>query len=124
MVKKEIEELMNIKGIGEKSCLKLDSEFNPEASAFSRIGLRFEPAGTDCRIGEYVDGNGNGVRASDIASGLDLEIAPGIVAILDSASATRFVVRTYPAAKIGCIDAVASSRPGSERAVLDAKRPR
>lgn len=42
----------------------------------ARIGLRFEPAGNDCRIGEYVDGNGNGVRASDIAAGLDLEIAP------------------------------------------------
>jgi prepilin-type N-terminal cleavage/methylation domain-containing protein len=43
----------------------------------TRIGLRFEPAGDACRIGEYVDGNFNGVRASDIASGLDLEIAPG-----------------------------------------------
>jgi prepilin-type N-terminal cleavage/methylation domain-containing protein len=43
----------------------------------TRIGLRFEPSANDCRIGEYVDGNGNGVRASDIASGLDLEIAQG-----------------------------------------------
>ena len=43
----------------------------------TRIGLRFEPAAYDCRIGEYADGNGNGVRASDIGSGLDLEIAPG-----------------------------------------------
>jgi type II secretory pathway pseudopilin PulG len=43
----------------------------------TRIGLRFEPAGNDCRIGEYVDGNGNGVRAADITSGLDLEIAQG-----------------------------------------------
>jgi type II secretory pathway pseudopilin PulG len=43
----------------------------------TRIGLRFEPTANDCRIGEYVDGNGNGVRASDIGSGLDLEIAQG-----------------------------------------------
>jgi prepilin-type N-terminal cleavage/methylation domain-containing protein len=43
----------------------------------TRIGLRFEPTANDCRIGEYVDGNGNGVRATDIGSGLDLEIAQG-----------------------------------------------
>ena len=39
----------------------------------TRIGLRFEPTANDCQIGEYVDGNG--VRASDIGFGLDLEIA-------------------------------------------------
>ena len=41
----------------------------------TRIGLRFEPAGTDWRIGEYADGNGNGIRATDIASGVDSEVA-------------------------------------------------
>ena len=41
----------------------------------ARIGLRFEPVDTDCRIAEYVDGNGNGVRAADIASGVDPEVA-------------------------------------------------
>ena len=35
----------------------------------------FEPVGADWRIGEYADGNGNGVRASDIASGADAEVA-------------------------------------------------
>ena len=40
----------------------------------TRIGLRFEPVENDCRIGEYGDGNGNGVRASEIAVGLDPEI--------------------------------------------------
>jgi prepilin-type N-terminal cleavage/methylation domain-containing protein len=41
----------------------------------TRIGLRFEPVGNDWRIGEYADGNGNGVRVTDIASGLDPEVA-------------------------------------------------
>jgi prepilin-type N-terminal cleavage/methylation domain-containing protein len=40
----------------------------------TRIGLRFEPVEHDFRIGEYADGNGNGVRASEIAAGLDPEI--------------------------------------------------
>ena len=42
----------------------------------TRIGLRFEAVGTDWRIGEYADGNANGVRATDIASGVDSAIAP------------------------------------------------
>ena len=41
----------------------------------TRVGLRFEPVGHDWRIGEYADGNGNGIRATDIASGVDLEVA-------------------------------------------------
>ena len=41
----------------------------------TRIGLRFEPAGIDWRIGEYADGNGNGIRAADIASGADSPVA-------------------------------------------------
>lgn len=41
----------------------------------TRIGLRFEPVGIDWRIGEYSDGNGNGIRASDIAAGVDGEVA-------------------------------------------------
>ena len=40
----------------------------------TRIGLRFEPVDNDCRIREYSDGNGNGLRASEIAAGLDPEI--------------------------------------------------
>jgi hypothetical protein len=43
----------------------------------ARIGLRFEPVDNDCRIAESLDGNGNGVRTSDIASGLEPEIAQG-----------------------------------------------
>ena len=43
----------------------------------TRIGLRFEPAGIDWRIGEYADGNGNGIRAADIASGADSPVAQG-----------------------------------------------
>ena len=41
----------------------------------TRIGLRFEAVGTDRRIGEYADGKGNGVRATDIAAGVDPEVA-------------------------------------------------
>jgi len=35
------------------------------------VALRFEPSTTDYRIARYVDGNGNGVRASEIRSGID-----------------------------------------------------
>jgi len=41
----------------------------------TRVALRFEPVGEDYRVAEYVDGNGNGVRTSDIAAGLDREVA-------------------------------------------------
>jgi type II secretory pathway pseudopilin PulG len=41
----------------------------------TRVALRFEPAGWDYRFGEYLDGNGNGVRTADIASGVDRELA-------------------------------------------------
>ncbi len=36
------------------------------------VGLRFEPYRSDYRYGAYTDGNGNGVRAQDIALGLDV----------------------------------------------------
>jgi hypothetical protein len=42
----------------------------------TRVALRFEPAGGDYRFAEYLDGNGNGVRAADIAAGVDPELAP------------------------------------------------
>jgi prepilin-type N-terminal cleavage/methylation domain-containing protein len=42
----------------------------------TRVALRFEAVGGDYRYGEYADGNGNGVRSAEIASGLDPEIAP------------------------------------------------
>ena len=35
------------------------------------VALRFEPVGGDYAISEYADGNGNGVRSSDIATGID-----------------------------------------------------
>ena len=41
----------------------------------TRVALRFEAAGDDYRFAEYLDGNGNGVRAADIASGADPELA-------------------------------------------------
>src|SRR5688572_30735677 len=42
----------------------------------TRVALRFEPVDGDYRFGEFADGNGNGVRSSEIAAGLDPEIAP------------------------------------------------
>jgi Tfp pilus assembly protein FimT len=35
------------------------------------VGVRFREADADWRIGSYVDGNGNGIRTADIASGID-----------------------------------------------------
>jgi hypothetical protein len=43
----------------------------------TRIGVRFQAAaGGEYRFAAYVDGNGNGVRAGDIAAGVDAELAP------------------------------------------------
>lgn len=39
------------------------------------VALRFEPVASDYAFSEYRDGNGNGVRAADIASGLDRAVA-------------------------------------------------
>jgi hypothetical protein len=41
----------------------------------TRVALRFEPSGGDYRVSEYLDGNGNGVRSAEIASGVDRELA-------------------------------------------------
>jgi hypothetical protein len=35
------------------------------------VALRFEVAAADYRFAEYLDGNGNGVRTSEIAAGID-----------------------------------------------------
>jgi prepilin-type N-terminal cleavage/methylation domain-containing protein len=40
------------------------------------VALRFEPAGGGYAIGEYLDGNGNGVRSAEIAADLDLPLTP------------------------------------------------
>jgi hypothetical protein len=39
------------------------------------VALRFEPVGRDYRFGEYVDGNGDGVRTADIGSRVDPELS-------------------------------------------------
>ncbi len=46
----------------------------------TRVALRFDAVGGDYRFAEYLDGNGNGVRASDIAAGADPELARVAVA--------------------------------------------
>jgi type II secretory pathway pseudopilin PulG len=40
----------------------------------SNVALRFEPQGSDYAFTPYLDGNGNGVRAADIAAGIDRAI--------------------------------------------------
>lgn len=40
------------------------------------VGLRFEPAPVDYSFALYIDGNRNGVRAADIARGIDRALAP------------------------------------------------
>ena len=40
------------------------------------IALRFLPATPDYQFGTYIDGNGNGVRTTDIQSGIDTAIGP------------------------------------------------
>jgi hypothetical protein len=39
------------------------------------VGLRFEPWNGDYVFGVYVDGNGNGIRTTDIGRSLDPELA-------------------------------------------------
>ncbi len=47
----------------------------------TKVALRFEAVDDDHRFGEYLDGNGNGVRTSEIASGLDRQVAaPEVIA--------------------------------------------
>ena len=40
------------------------------------VALRFEPVGGGYAIAQYLDGNGNGVRAAEITAGIDLPLAP------------------------------------------------
>ncbi len=42
----------------------------------AQVAVRFEPDGDDCLLALYVDGNGNGVRAVDITSGVDALLRP------------------------------------------------
>jgi len=40
------------------------------------VALRFESSGDEIGFGVYVDGNGNGIRTADIASGIDVPQSP------------------------------------------------
>ena len=40
------------------------------------VALRFEPSSGDYTMAVYVDGNRNGVRTSEIASGIDTQLSP------------------------------------------------
>jgi hypothetical protein len=42
----------------------------------ARVGLRFVADPDDYQIGEYVDGNANGLRTAEIVAGVDFEISP------------------------------------------------
>jgi type II secretory pathway pseudopilin PulG len=41
----------------------------------TRVALRFEPAGGNYGVAEYLDGNGNGIRTTDIAGGVDRQLS-------------------------------------------------
>jgi hypothetical protein len=43
------------------------------------VAIRFEPAGDEFLMAVYLDGNGNGVRAADIASGDDPLLRPRLL---------------------------------------------
>ena len=40
----------------------------------ARVGLRFDPVGGEYWIGEYLDGNGNGIRSAEISAAIDTVI--------------------------------------------------
>jgi prepilin-type N-terminal cleavage/methylation domain-containing protein len=40
------------------------------------VGIRFEVSGSDYAFGSFLDGNGNGLRTTDIRSGIDTRLAP------------------------------------------------
>jgi type II secretory pathway pseudopilin PulG len=42
------------------------------------VALRFQPGTPDYSFGAYADGNGNGVRAADIRSGVDRAVGPAL----------------------------------------------
>ena len=42
------------------------------------VGLRFESTANGYRFGSYVDGDGDGIRTTDIADGVDPEIDPAV----------------------------------------------
>ncbi len=42
----------------------------------AQVAIRFEADGADYLLAYYVDGNGNGVRSADIASGIDVLLRP------------------------------------------------
>ena len=42
----------------------------------ANVAVRWEGDGTDCRLAFYQDGNGNGVRSTDIATGMDTAWLP------------------------------------------------
>jgi hypothetical protein len=55
----------------------------------SNVGIRFEADGDDFLLAVYLDGNGNGIRAADIASGDDPLLRPRY-ALRDQFAGVRF----------------------------------
>jgi hypothetical protein len=73
----------------------------------ARIGLRFEPSAEDYQIGEYADGNGNGIRTAEISAGIDPPIAAAW-RIGDHVAGARFGLR----AGVPDLDGVRSPEDG------------
>lgn len=59
----------------------------------SAFAYRFIPDGTDYRFTAHVDGNGNGLRTVEIASGVDQTVAPA-EALRDKYPGVRFGLRS------------------------------
>jgi type II secretory pathway pseudopilin PulG len=58
----------------------------------ARVALRFEPVNGEYRFGEYVDGNGNGVRTTEIAAGIDTQL-----------TARQFLREQFPGVSFGLL---------------------
>lgn len=58
-------------------------------SRSASVGFKFEQAGADHAFTEYADGNGNGIRTADIASGMDNQVVPRMF-LRDGFSGVRF----------------------------------
>ncbi len=55
----------------------------------TRVGLQFVPLNGDYQFGEYLDGNGNGIRTAEISAGVDPELAQRRL-LRDTFSGVRF----------------------------------
>ena len=78
------------------------------------IALRFQPDGSDYTISVHADGNGNGVRSSEIASGVDTTLQPA-VRLRDDYPGVTFGLASGIADLDGVVGATDGVRIGASR---------